>query len=321
VHRSLDDLLVLDLSWAWSGPAVGVALAELGATVLKIESGTRSDNTRLRGTPVDVELPPGVDPRDAVPYFHALNRGKRSVTLDLRTEAGRSVLQDLAAQADVIVENLTEGVMARFGIAPEQVLARNPDCVFLSLRGFRDHPTTRGLRAYAPTLTSNAGLEALVGYPGEEPVGLTTVAYSDGFAAGQGLLHVLAGLLARGDHGGGAAIEVSQHEACVLANGHNLVACQLGEKPALDAVDGVEVTRAEDLPRSGWVSDDLYTEVVADGLPPMELARLPWRVGGSLPAPTAAGPRLGAHTGDELRRRLAYPAARVRGLARSGALT
>jgi crotonobetainyl-CoA:carnitine CoA-transferase CaiB-like acyl-CoA transferase len=288
--------LVLDLSWIWSGPAVSVGLADLGATVVKVESATRPDNSRLRGAPVGFEPHPQAPRHELSRYFQALNRGKRSVELDLKRAAGLEQLQALAARADVIVENLSPGVMDRWGIAPAAVHATNPGCVFVSMRGYRPHPSTAGLRAYAPALSSSAGLEQLVAYPGEAPLGAMSVAFSDGLAAATGQMLVLAGLWHRRQTGAGAAITLSQHETAVLANGRNIVAGQLSR-----LADGLEpladeshVVGAEQLPHSPWVSADLFGSVSPRWLGEVRVARLPWRRDGELAPLTGPAPELGA---------------------------
>jgi crotonobetainyl-CoA:carnitine CoA-transferase CaiB-like acyl-CoA transferase len=319
----LGDLLVLDLSWVWSGPAVGVGLADLGATVIKIESATRPDNTRLRGTPEVGPASPEAPPLEVTPYFHALNRGKRSVSLNLGTEDGRSLLWNLAGRADVIVENLTPGVMGRFGIAPDRLLQENPGCVFLSMPGYRGHPTTEGLRAYAPVLSAGAGIESLIGYPNEPPVGAMTFGFSDANAASAGLLLALAGLHARRARGVGSAITLSQFDAAVLANGHNIVAAQLdGPVSGLQPLDDADhVTAAEDLLSSPWISPDLFAKVRSRWLGEIGVARLPWRRDGELPAAGEAGPELGAHTDAVLRGRLGIDEREIERLRAGDALT
>jgi crotonobetainyl-CoA:carnitine CoA-transferase CaiB-like acyl-CoA transferase len=299
--KPLAGVVVLDLSWVWSGPAVGVAMADLGANVIKVESATRPDNSRLRGRPPTGVVGKRAPLGEVAPYFHALNRGKRSISLDLKTEAGREALLKLASRADLIIENLTAGVMDRFGIPPERVLERNPACVFLSMRGYREHPSTAGLRAYAPTLSSTAGLEAVIGYPGEPPLGAMSVAFSDALATSQGLLLALAGLKGRMTNGVGAAVTLSQLESAVFANGFNLVADQLG-----GAVNGLEPFVAGDghlvegtaLRDSDWISPDLLVDVYPKYLEKVTVARLPWRRDGQPCAVGKAAPLLGEHTNE-----------------------
>ncbi|GAB3449378.1 CoA transferase [Actinophytocola sediminis] len=314
--------LVIDLSWVWSGPAIGVALADLGATVVKVESATRPDNTRTRGRPSTVDIPAGAPELELTPYFHAVNRGKRSVGLNLRTDDGRRLLAELTARADVIIENLSPGVMDRLGVAPRQVHARNPDCVYVSLRGYRDHPSTRGLRAYAPVLSGGAGIEPLVAYEGQPPIGMMTYGLSDANAASQGLLLVLAGLYARRARATGAAVALSQLDAAVTANGLNLVRAQrnrlAGHQRPFDRDE--PVVTYEELPAAPWTSPDLFTTVATPWLPELLVSRLPWRRDGRLPPVTTAGPVLGANTDEELTDRLGLPPDEVDRLRTSGAV-
>lgn len=314
--------LVLDLSWVWSGPAVGVALADLGATVVKVESATRPDNTRLRGGPSDVAFPDDAPELELTPYFHATNRGKRSVGLNLRTDDGRRLLADLAAQADVIIENLSPGVMDRLGVAAHQVHERNPHCAYLSMRGYRDHPTTAGLRAYAPVLSGGAGIESLVAYEGEAPIGMMTYGLSDANAASQGLLLALAGLYARRHTARGAAVTLPQLDAAISANGLNLVRAQRDRlEPHLRPFTEDEpVVTFDELPTAPWTSPDLFTRIATPWLPELSVSRLPWRRDGALPSVTAAGPALGAHTDAELTSRLGLAADQIAALRRSGAV-
>lgn len=298
----LSGLRVLDLSWVWSGPAIGVALADLGGDVVKVESATRPDNTRLRGKPSDLAVPPGAPPLEMAPYFHVLNRGKRSLGLDLKTARGREVLMELAEQADVIVENLSPGVMDRFGIPPERVHERNPGCVFLSMRGYRDHPTSAGLRAYAPVLSAAAGIESLVSYPDEPPIGMMTYGFSDANAASQGLTLVLAALWQRHRTGSGAHIVLSQMDAAVASNGLNLVRAQTGRlEPLRPLGAGEQVLGWPQALASPWTSVDLRATIRSPWLGELAVSRLPWRRDGALPEVRRAGPQLGQHTEEILR--------------------
>jgi crotonobetainyl-CoA:carnitine CoA-transferase CaiB-like acyl-CoA transferase len=320
--KALDQLFVLDLAWVWSGPAVSVGLADLGANVVKVESSLRPDNTRQRGRPQDGSVSEDGPALEMAPYFHALNRGKRSISLNLKTEEGLVALRALAARADVIVENLSAGVMERWGISPAQVHAENPGCVFVRMRGYRDHQATRGLRAYAPTLSSRAGMESLVGYPDASPLGAMNIAFSDAFAASYGVLLALAGAHSRARHGRGAAIELSQFEAAVLANGRNVIAAQLGSVAPLRSFASGEpmVVSAEDLPASDWISPDLFGSVSTPWLERVSVAPLPWRRDQALPGVGEAAPVLGADTEEVLGEELGIGHAAVAALTDAGAL-
>ncbi|HEX3803121.1 MAG TPA: CoA transferase [Solirubrobacteraceae bacterium] len=319
--KRLEGLRVLDLAWVWSGPAASAALGDLGAQVVKVESASRPDNTRLRGA--SIVRPPAADapPLEVTEYFHALNRGKQSVALDLKTAAGREMLRRLADQADVIIENLSPGVMARWGIAPEAVLETNPTCTFISMRGFGEHASLRDLRAYAPVLTSAAGVEELIRYEGQASIGGMTVGFSDALAASHALLLALAGAHSAARRGHGAAITLSQFEGAVTANGRNLVDAQhSGAIPPAPLSDRLDyVVAGEGLAHSPWVSSDLFTTVSSRWLEPVPVCKLPWRRDGAFPAVRGGAPELGSDTRQVLGQWLGVDAAGMERLVAAGA--
>jgi len=299
--RPLEDCLVLDLSWVWSGPGSAAALADLGATVVKVESRTRPDNTRLRRGLPPGAVPDGAPRTEISPYFHGMNRGKRSLTLNVKTPGGRELLAELATRADVILENLTPGVMTRAGIDADQVAARNPGCIHLSMRGYSDHPDTRELRAYAPVLSSRAGIEHLIAYPGESPTGAMTFGHSDASAVAMGLTLMLAGLWSRRRHATGASITLFQNEGVVWANAHNLLAAQLDVAEPLEPIVEHDAVGFEELDGSDAVSPGLVRRLPHRWLGEVVVAALPWRLDGVRPGPTVAGPEIGEHTHELLR--------------------
>lgn len=318
--RSLEGVVVLDLSWVWSGPAAAGALAHLGAQVIKVESRTRLDQSRLRGAPVAPRVADDAPPLESSPYFHAINSGKRSVTIDLKHDEGRAVLALLASRADVLMENLSAGVVERLGVGHDVVARSNPGAVYVSMRGYPDHPDVRSLRAYAPVLSATAGVEALVAYPGEDPVGMMNVGLSDALAAAFGTLLALAGLWGR-RRGAGTVAELSQLGGMVWGNARNLIAHQLdgaARVPPLD--EAAPVLGWADLPGSPWASPDLLADAPHPWLEPLTLPRLPWRMDGELPALPGPGPCLGADTDDVLGRTLGLTEARIAELRAAGAL-
>ena len=125
---NLEDYTVLDLTWLLPGPYGTMLLADMGAEVIKIEEPTRGDYARW--------IEPEVEPTDAGALFHSVNRNKKSVTLDLKAEAGREAFLDLAAEADVVFEQFRPGVVDRLGIGYEDVRAVNEEIVYCSLSGY-----------------------------------------------------------------------------------------------------------------------------------------------------------------------------------------
>src|SRR4051812_37680367 len=135
--RPLAGISVLDLSRVLSGPSCGKALVDLGADVIKVEPPegdlTRTAQPRVGGLPV---------------YFAQQNCGKRCISVDLNTEAGRTLVADLAAASDVVVENFRPGVLDRFGLGYAAVSARNPAVVYCSITGYGQDGPMAGRRAY-----------------------------------------------------------------------------------------------------------------------------------------------------------------------------
>ena len=123
----LHGVRVLDLSRVLAGPYCTMVLADLGADVVKLERPEGGDETRTWGPPFAA---------GEAAYFLSLNRGKRSVAIDLGEPAGRDIALELCAGAQVVVENFKVGGADRLGVGYEQVRARNPRVVYCSITGF-----------------------------------------------------------------------------------------------------------------------------------------------------------------------------------------
>jgi crotonobetainyl-CoA:carnitine CoA-transferase CaiB-like acyl-CoA transferase len=126
MDQPLADIRVVDLTRILAGPFCSMILGDLGADVIKVESPGAGDHVRTQG-----EIVEGLSW-----YFAAFNRNKRSVTLDLRTQAGRDVLARMLRTADVLVENYRPGVLAQMGFTPERLEAINPRLVVASVNGY-----------------------------------------------------------------------------------------------------------------------------------------------------------------------------------------
>src|ERR1700761_3209967 len=124
----LGELTILDFSRVLAGPFATMMLADLGATVIKVERPGTGDETRAWGPPYDE--------RGQATYFQAVNRNKGSVVLDLTAEADLERARALAADADVVVENFRPGVMDRLGFGYAELSARDPGLVYCSITGF-----------------------------------------------------------------------------------------------------------------------------------------------------------------------------------------
>src|SRR5580698_9864643 len=126
----LQGLRVLELARILAGPWIGQTLADLGADVLKVES-PEGDDTRSWGPPF-IER----DGDRSAAYFHACNRGKRSVTLDFRDPADLDIVRDLARDADVLVENFKVGGLQKYGLDYASLKSLNPRLIYCSVTGF-----------------------------------------------------------------------------------------------------------------------------------------------------------------------------------------
>lgn len=200
---------VIDLTRVLAGPYATMQLAELGADVIKIEMPGSGDETRVWG-------PPFVGETSA--YFHAVNKGKRSVALDLTSTRGQEHIHRLIASADVVVENFRPGVTARLGIDPARLLERHPHIVLGSISGFgRQGP----MATHAGTeviVEAESGLMSITGLPDGEPVrfGVAMVDLATGMSLVNG---ILAALMERARTGRGRHIDVSLYSTAISTLG------------------------------------------------------------------------------------------------------
>jgi CoA-transferase family III len=142
--RPLDGIRVLDLTRVLSGPYCTMLLGDLGAEVIKVERPSEGDDTRAFAPPFQ---------GDQAAYFLSINRNKKSITLDMKSERGKEILWRLVELSDVLVENFRPGAMERLGFGYETVRARRPAMVYCSISGFGDSgpqkDRARALRAAA----------------------------------------------------------------------------------------------------------------------------------------------------------------------------
>jgi crotonobetainyl-CoA:carnitine CoA-transferase CaiB-like acyl-CoA transferase len=169
-------LRVLDLSRVLAGPYCTMLLADLGAEVIKVERPGAGDDTRAWG-------PPYAGGEAA--YFLALNRGKRSVAVDLARPEGQEVVQRLARSADVVVENFRAGTAERLGVGYERLAQEHPGLVYCSITGFGD-----ARPGYDFVVQAESGLMAITGEADGEPVkvGVAVVDVLAGYAAATAIL-------------------------------------------------------------------------------------------------------------------------------------
>ncbi len=209
----LCDVRVIDLTQALAGPYCTMLLADLGADVVKIEP-PDGDMSRTMGPP-----PPDRKGCDYGGYFASINRNKRSVVLDLKTEAGREALFKLVKTADAVVENAKTGVMDRMGVGYEVLREHNPRLVYAAVRGFGDPRTGRSPYAEWPAFDvvaqSMGGVVAVTGPVGSKgsKVG---VAVGDIYPGTLAALGVVSAVHAARRTGIGQFLDVAMYDA-VLA--------------------------------------------------------------------------------------------------------
>ena len=208
----LSDVKVLDLTTFLSGPFCTMILSDMGAEVLKIEAPPKGCATR--------QNPPFIKGQSA--YFMSLNRGKKGITLNLKSERGKKVFFQLVAAADVLVENFRPGVMDRLGFDYKTVSEINPRIVYASISGFGNSGPFREKGAYDMVIQGYGGIMSITGSPGGEPV---RVGYSvaDLSAGLYGALAVTGALRVRDKLGQGQYLDVSMFD-CQVAFMENAIA-------------------------------------------------------------------------------------------------
>lgn len=226
----LEGLRVIDLGWVWSGPMVGYILADMGAEVIKMEHSDRLDNTRLRGSPIiDGKKLEGKS-IELGPYYHNLNRNKLSARLNLRHSEGIRLFKALVKASDIIVENFSPKALSKLGLDYRNLKEVNPGLIMLSLSTAGQDGPISDMLGYAPVISSLSGLESLVGYEGEPPLGMMTFGLSDPNAGTHAFFAVMVGLYHRERTGEGAYIDMSQFEASCALLGEALLEYQFNRK-------------------------------------------------------------------------------------------
>lgn len=215
MEAPLKGIRVLELARILAGPWIGQTLADLGAEVIKVES-PAGDDTRSWGPPfVEGE---GGEKLDAA-YFHACNRGKRSVVLDFTTEEGQEAVRRLAAQSDVLLENFKVGGLAKYGLDYESLKKINPRLIYCSVTGFGQDGPYAHRAGYDYIVQGMSGIMDLTGEPDREPQKIG-VAFADIFTGLYGVIAVQAALAQRERTGEGQQIDMALLDCMtgVLAN-------------------------------------------------------------------------------------------------------
>ncbi|MDH4147579.1 MAG: CoA transferase [Acidimicrobiia bacterium] len=206
---ALAGLRVVEVTTNWAGPSAGRFLADLGADVIKVEWATRPATRVLFWVGPDQDQQRR--PHDRSMYFNELNRNKRSVCIDLSTDAGRDAFVALVRSADVLIENNSARVMPNLGLDWPALRAVNPGLVMVSMSGYGADGPRRDWVAYGANIEATSGLTSVTGYP-DGQLSRTTLFYADPVTGVHGAVAVLAALAHRRRTGEGQWVELSLNE-------------------------------------------------------------------------------------------------------------
>ncbi len=211
MDKPLAGLRVLELARILAGPWAGQLLADLGASVVKVERPGTGDDTRHWGPPFA--------PDGAAAYFHSCNRGKKSVAIDLDSEQGQAQVRALAGEADVLIENFKVGGLAGYGLDFASLSTLNPRLIYCSITGFGQDGPYAGRAGYDFMIQGMGGIMDLTGDPEGEPQKIG-VAFADIFTGVYASTAILAALRGREASGTGCHIDMAllDTQVAVLAN-------------------------------------------------------------------------------------------------------
>ncbi len=201
----LDGIRVLEIGQALAGPLAGAILGDMGADVIKIEKPDGGDDARLWG-------PPFID-GDAL-FFHAQNRNKRSVTVDIKSADDIERLKGLVRKADILIQNLRPGIVDDVGIGPDAMLAINPRLIYCSIWAFGYTGPLRLAPGFDPLLQAYGAVMTMTGRP-EDPPTFCAPAINDKATGMWCVIGALAALQQRQRTGQGCVIDTSLFEASV----------------------------------------------------------------------------------------------------------
>jgi crotonobetainyl-CoA:carnitine CoA-transferase CaiB-like acyl-CoA transferase len=222
----LSGIRVLDMGLSWAGPFAGMILADLGAEVIKLETGLRIDLLRMSGAYTD-----GVRDVERSGFYGACNRGKKSVTLNLKAERARELVRDLAAVSDIVIENFAPRVLPSLGLDFASLTRRNPRLIMVSMSGFGGTGPERAYISYGDHLNMASGFAACTGDPDDLYTKIGTF-YGDPVAGMLAAMGILAALEDRDrEVPGGQWLDLGQLEGLVSLLPVPMLRTSLGAPP------------------------------------------------------------------------------------------
>ena len=219
--KALEGIRILDLSRVLAGPYCTMVLGDLGAEIIKIEQPGIGDDSREYG--------PFIGKESA--YFMSLNRGKKSITLNLKDEADRHIFMDLVKESDVVIENYRPGTMAKLGFEYEDLKKINPRIIYAAISGFGHSGPYSTRPAYDMIVQAMGGIMSITGEPGQAPVRVGS-SIGDVTAGIFGAIGILSAIEARHKTGEGQKVDIAMLD-CQVAILENAIARYLlsGEVP------------------------------------------------------------------------------------------
>ncbi|WP_421360813.1 CaiB/BaiF CoA transferase family protein [Agrobacterium rosae] len=212
----LTGIRVIELARVLAGPWAGQMLADMGADVIKVESPDGGDDTRAWG-------PPFVESKDgdnlSAAYYHSTNRGKRSITIDLKTDEGRQTVRRLVKTADVVIENFKRGGLEKYGLDYQSLRALNPKLIYCSITGFGQTGPYADFAGYDYIVQGMSGFMSITGEPDGQPM-KAGVAVADIFTGIYSVTAIQAALIHAMRTGQGQHIDMAllDVQSAVLAN-------------------------------------------------------------------------------------------------------
>jgi formyl-CoA transferase len=261
--RPLEGLRVVDLTRVLSGPYCTMQLGDLGAEVIKVEQPGKGDDTRAFAPPFQ---------GDEAAYFLSVNRNKKSITLDMKSGAGKEVLWRLIEASDILVENFRPGAMDRLGFGYAAVAKRRPSMIYASISGFGDSGPQKDRPGYDVIVQGEAGIMDITG-PRDGPPHKVGAAIGDlvsGLYAVQGILAALYTCRSGGPGDQGQHVRISMYEAVAsLLTFNASIFYATGDSPRRRGNEHPTIVPYETFEASdGWINlgvanDDLWRRFCA----------------------------------------------------------
>jgi crotonobetainyl-CoA:carnitine CoA-transferase CaiB-like acyl-CoA transferase len=213
MHKPLNGIRILDLSQAWAGPFASMMLADIGAEVLKVEPPVVGDH--VRGWVTNKS-------KGQSPHLLAVNRNKKSVIIDLKSEKGKEIFMELAKKSDVILENFRPGVVEKLGIQYDEVKKVNPEVIYCSVSGFGQSGPYKNVAAYDLIIQGEGGPMSVTGELGG-PSLKPGAPQADVFGAMSAAFTIMSSIMSKQQTGKGAYLDLAMLDTQVALMGYYIV--------------------------------------------------------------------------------------------------